>query len=58
MERRGPGKGPFFTIEDGLRLTREQFVIYMRSSLRQAGTDQSPYAEHSYRIGAAMTATA
>ena len=56
MVLRGSGGGPFFTFGDGRYLTRERFVTAVRGALRRAGVDPTPYAGHSFRIGAATTA--
>ena len=42
--------------EDGLPLTRDQFVRLVRSALRVASIDNSAYTGHSFRIGAATEA--
>ena len=52
MVARGSSPGPLFTWDDGQYLTREGFVARVRSGYR--GKD---YAGHSFRIGAATTAS-
>ena len=56
MVRRGSSEGPFFTFEDGRRLTRERFVVEVRRTLTELGYNCALYAGHSFRIGAATTA--
>ena len=58
MVVRGTAPGPFFRFHDGRPLTRERFVSQVRQALRSAGIDASKYAGHSFRIGAATTASA
>ena len=53
---RGPTQGPLFTYQDGSYLTRQTFTTSLRRTLLQAGIDDSNYAAHSFRIGAATTA--
>ena len=53
---RGPTQGPLFTYQDGSYLTRQRFTTSLRRTLLQAGIDDSNYAAHSFRIGAATTA--
>ena len=55
---RPPGDGPLLVLEDGSPLTKNLFVRKVRTALNQAGYDQSKYAGHSFRIGAATTAAA
>ena len=47
--------GPLFTFQDGRPLTRQRFVVAVRSALVSAGVDAKQYAGHSFRIGAATT---
>lgn len=56
MAIRRPGQGPLFRFSDGRPLTRERFVAKVREVLQQIGIDQTKYAGHSFRIGAATTA--
>ena len=56
MAVRRPGQGPLFRFSDGRPLTRERFVAKVREVLQQIGIDQTKYAGHSFRIGAATTA--
>ena len=52
----GPAPGPFFHFQGGTTLTKSHFFMAVRDVLRQMGLDQSLYAAHSFRIGAATTA--
>ncbi len=54
---RGCRPGPLFLFADGRCLTRVRFVAALRLALREAGVDASLYADHSFRIGAATTAS-
>ena len=56
MALRGPKKGPLFVFKDGCFLTRQRFSTLLRTTLQQAGLDDSKYATHSFRIGTATTA--
>ena len=53
---RGGAEGPLFRFKDGRLLTRERFVSRVRDALSAAGIDESLFAGHSFRIGAATTA--
>ena len=53
---RGPKQGPLFLYQGGNYLTRQSFTTLLRTTLRQAGLDDSQYAAHSFRIGAVITA--
>ena len=57
MVARGSSPGPLFTWDDGRYLTRESFVARVRSALSTAGYRGTDYAGHSFRIGAATTAS-
>ena len=57
MVKRGPNPGPFFTFQDGKPLTHQRFVARVREALTLAGIDCSPYSGHSFRSGAATTAS-
>ena len=50
--------GPFFYLENRVPLTREQFVKMTKAKLAAAGIDPTSYSGHSFRIGAATTASA
>ena len=50
--------GPLFRFLDGSTLTRERLVKEVRAALQAQGIDASKYSSHSFRIGAATTATA
>ena len=52
---RGPRQGPLFLYQGGSYLTRQGFTTLVRTTLQQAGLDDSQYAAHSFRIGAATT---
>ena len=56
MSVRGGAEGPLFRFKDGRLLTRERFVPRVRDALSTAGIDESLFAGHSFRIGAATTA--
>ena len=58
MTARGGTPRPLFQWEDGRYLTREKFVVGVRSALSEAGLIARDYAGHSFRIGAATTAAA
>jgi len=51
-------EGPLFRFKDGHPLTKQCLVVALREALQKAGVDQSRYCNHSFRIGAATTATA
>ena len=53
---RGSKPGPLFIFQDGSYLTRQKFTDLLRLSLRDAGLDDSKYAAHSFRSGAATSA--
>ena len=53
---RGSKPGPLFILQDGSYLTRQKFMDLLRLTLREAGLDDSKYAAHSFRIGAATSA--
>ena len=55
---RGKSPGPLFCMANGAYLTRDFFVREVRKALVAVGVDQSKYSGHSFRIGAATTATA
>ena len=57
MARRDSSEGPLFTVSDGHPLTRQQLSSTVQSTLHSAGYIGS-YSGHSFRIGAATTATA
>ena len=57
MVARGNSPGPLFTWEDVRYLTRDRFVAGVRTALSKAGYTASDYAGHSFRIGAAKTAS-
>ena len=55
---RGNNPGFLFKFQDGRPLTKSRFVESVRGALRAAGFDPKAYAGHSFRIGAATTASA
>lgn len=55
---RGSSPGILFRFKDNSPLTKCAFVSHFRRCLHQAGIDCSQYAGHSFRIGAASTASA
>ena len=57
MVTRGSEPGPLFTWENGRYLTRERFVAGVRAALSSAGYPAKDFAGHSFRIGAATTAS-
>ena len=54
---RGDKQGFLFQLKDGRPLTKDQFVSRVRKLLHQSGVDPKKYAGHSFRIGAATTAS-
>ena len=57
MVLRGNREGPMFVFANGDHLTRNRFVTQLRRALSAAGVDCRHYAGHSFRIGAATTAS-
>lgn len=55
---RGRNPGPFFRFQSGVPLSRELLVRHVRAALREKGIDDTKYAGHSFRIGAATSAAA
>ena len=53
---RGSKQGPLFVLQDGSYLTRQRFTELLRATLKDVGLDESKYAAHSFRIGAATSA--
>ena len=58
MVTRGNSPGLLFHFEDNAPLTKSKFTARFRQLLDQAGVVSTPYAGHSFRIGAATTAAA
>ena len=58
LARRGSGEGFLFRFKDGTLLSKTRFVARVRAALESAGIDKKKYAGHSFRIGAATTASA
>ena len=56
LVQRGPEEGPLFIFQDGSFLTRCRFTDMLRLTLRRAGFEDSKYASHSFKIGAATLA--
>ena len=57
MVRRGNHPGPMFQFQDHRPLTQALLVAELREALKAVGYDPHKYAGHSYRIGAATTAS-
>lgn len=57
MVLRGGHRGLMFQFADGRYLTRERFVMQLRQALAATGNEARHYAGHSFRIGAATTAS-
>ena len=55
---RGKEPGPLFRLSDGRLLTKQIFIEKVRAALSILGYDDTSYAGHSFRIGAATTAAA
>ena len=55
---RGKSDGPLFRHEDGSPLVRHQFTSAVQQALSSTGLDGSQFNGHSFRIGAATTASA
>ena len=53
---RGTHSGPLFIYADGKFLTKQSFVPRIREALSALGLNNTHYAGHSFRIGAASTA--
>ena len=53
---RGQTEGPLFMV-DSKPLSREFLVQWLRETLTKAGIDSSHFSGHSFRIGAASTAS-
>ena len=57
VSRRGTAQGPFFCSATGVALTKARFVEQVRLALTRAGIPITGYSGHSFRIGAATTAS-
>ncbi len=57
MVTRGASLGPFFLFADEKFLTRDRFVKAIPNAMSSAGVEAEHYSGHSYRIGAATTAS-
>ncbi len=53
---RAPGRGPFFKDQDGVGLTRRNFVKEVKWALVKMGIPEAGISGHSFRIGAATAA--
>ena len=53
---RGSEHCPLYKLQDGQCQTKDLFITRLRSALSVLGYDESSYAGHSFRIGAATTA--
>ena len=49
--------GPLFIFHDGSTLSQERLVSSLRQVLSDVGASTAQYSGHSFRIGAATTAT-
>ena len=58
MAVRAAVNGPLFVFANGTPLTRDRLVEAVRRALQQAGIPTAGYSGHSFRIGAATSATA
>ena len=56
MAARGPTAGPFFCNQQGRPMLKTYFIAELRKALTAAGLDQTAFAGHSFRIGAATAA--
>ncbi len=54
---RGTNPGLLFHFQDGAPLTKSKFTSHLRKALSSRGINSSLYAGHSFRIGAAKTAS-
>ena len=54
---RGNAPGPLFRNGDGSPLRRRQFVLRVQGALTQAGVSGELFNGHSFRIGAATSAS-
>ena len=57
MQARGGAPGPLFINTDGSPLRRKQFVLRVQAALTQAGVKGEHFNGHSFRIGAATSAS-
>ena len=58
LSLRGSSEGPLFQLEDKSPLRRRTFSVKVQQALSAAGFDGSMFNSHSFRIGAATTASA
>ena len=57
LNARGGAPGPLFILQTGRPLTRAPFVAQLQQVLHQAGLPSNLFNGHSFRIGAATTAS-
>ena len=57
LAARPSSPGPLFIFSDGSPLSRPRLVRSLRQALRDSGVDDSHFSGHSFRIGAATTAS-
>ena len=57
MAMKGPKPGPLFTFSNKKPLTWARFIVEVNGALPEAGVISTPYSGHSFRSGAAMTAS-
>ena len=57
LQARGGAPGPLFINTDGSPLRRKQFVLRVQAALTQAGVKGEHFNGHSFRIGAATSAS-
>ena len=58
LAARGFKEGPLFLNQNGTPFTQQMLVSSLRNTLTLAGIDCTHYSGHSFRIGAATTASA
>ena len=58
LSARGPRAGPLFVLEDGEPLRRSLFVKHVQEALEATGLCGTHFKGHSFRIGAATSASA
>lgn len=57
MAIRGNEQGPFFKFNNSQPLTKPKFIHHVRLALQNTGLPYNDFAGHSFRIGAATTAS-
>ena len=58
LSARGPRAGPLFVLEDGQPLRHSLFVDHVQEALEATGLSGTHFKGHSFRIGAATSASA